>query len=197
MTDLPHLEGLATGLYLDLGLDPQEAESPATIARKWLGADALVVAPATLRVPACTFFVAGARRIAVKPHLPPAARRFWIAHELGHAILARAGEEDSERAADYLGAALMAPRPLALAYDDDWRSLAADIGSTQTLAALRTAEVLGLPRAVVTPQRVYLRGPESFVWPLARRQIERFPGVRKTPLTDDERRFVLDVEDAG
>lgn len=105
--------------------------------------------------------------------------------------------EDSERAADYLGAALMAPYPLARAYDDDWRALAGDIGSTQTQAALRCAEVLHLPRAVVTPARVYLRGPEGFVWPLARRKLERLPGVRKTPLDDDPARAVLDVEEVS
>lgn len=186
-------------LYRDLGYEPDEPEGPATLARKWLGADAIVQAPSTLPTPACTFFVHGKRRIAVKASVPAAYRRFFIAHELGHALLAKHGLDDDERAADYLGAALMAPRPVTLAYDGDWATLAADIGSTQTQAALRTAEVLGLPRAVVTPGRVYLRGPEGFVWPLARRQLERFPGVRKTPMTDDARRFVLDVDevDAG
>lgn len=192
------MEALAEELYRELGYDPAEAEHPITLAKRWLGADAVIQAPSTLAAPACTFFVAGQRRIAIKPRLPPPYRRFWVAHELGHALLARAGEDErDERAADYLGAALMAPYPLARAYGDDWRALAADIGSTQTQAALRTAEVLRLPRAVVTPARVYLRGPDGWIWPLARRSIERLPGVRKTQLDDDPARAVLDVEDVG
>ena len=186
-----------TALYTELGYEPDEPQSPVTLARQWLGADALVVAPATLRVPACTFFVHGQRRIAVQRNLSPAYRRFWVGHELGHALLARDGAPDDERAADYLGAALMAPWATTRLYDGDWMALASDIGSTQTQAALRTAEVLGLPRAVVTPRRVYLRGPEGFVWPLGRKAIERAPGTKKTQLTDDPNRTVIDVEDVG
>lgn len=148
--DFPLLEGLVSSLYEELGYDPREPEAPGVIARAWLGAESVVRARSTLPTPACTFFVNGQRVIAVKPGLPAEAKRFWISHELGHALLARANQPDSERAADYLAAAIMAPYPFARGYQDDWRSLAADIGSTQTQAALRTAEVLGLPRAVVT-----------------------------------------------
>lgn len=198
MADLPHLEGLAISLYDRLGLDPAEAESPLTLARRWLGADAIVLAPATQRAPAVTFRVHGQLKIAIKP-LPPEYRRFWVAHELGHILLGEpgSGHEDGERAADYVAAALMAPRPYALAYGDDWRALAADVGCTQTQSALRTAETLHVPRAVITPHRVYVRGPDGFVWPLARRSIVRMPGVKKTPLDDDPERLVVDVEDVG
>ncbi len=197
MGDLALYEGLATGLYLELGFDPSEPQSPITLARRWLGPDAIVEGPSMLAAPAVTFFQDGRTRFAVRPRLAMPRKRHAIGHELGHALLKRAGEPDSERAADYIGAALMAPYAAARAYDDDWRSLAEDIGSTQTQAALRTAEVLLIPRALVTPGRVYLRGPEGWVWPLARRSLERYPGVRKTVLDDDPKRFVLDVEEVG
>lgn len=107
--NLGELEGLAEALYRELGYDPAEAEHPVTLARRWLGADAVIQAPATLTVPACTFFVGGQRRIAVKPRLAAPYRRFWIAHELGHALLARARIEFvrsgavSAKAAEMLG----------------------------------------------------------------------------------------------
>lgn len=199
MGDLPALEGLATALYERLDYDPEAPQSPVALARRWLGADAIVHAPATQLAPAITFLHDGRRRISVKRSLPPEYRRFAIGHELGHVLLLEAGSghEDGERAADYLGAALMAPRPAVRLYGDDWRALAEDIGSTQTQAALRTAEVLHVARAVVTPHRVYLRGPDGFVWPLARRSIVRMPGIRKTVLDDDPERVVVDVDDVG
>lgn len=194
--DLFLFERLAEELYATCGADPTEPESPITLARRWLGPDAIVHAPVILPAPAATFFVEGRRRIAVRPGLPIERRRWAVAHELGHALLAEAGERDSERGADCVGAALIAPYPAVRMYGDNWRDLAFDLGASQTLAALRCAEVLRLPRAIVTPARVYLRGPENWIWPLARRSLERLPGVRKTPLDDAPNRFVLDV-DAG
>lgn len=68
MGDLPHLEGLAVELYERLDYDPEEPQSPIALARRWLGADAIVATPASLRLPAVTFTVGGGRKIAIKPH---------------------------------------------------------------------------------------------------------------------------------
>lgn len=100
MGDLPQLEGLAVELYERLDLDPEAPQSPLTLARRWLGADAIVATPASLRLPAVTFVVNGVRKIAIKPSLPPEYRRFAVAHELGHILLqgpAVAGETTRTR----------------------------------------------------------------------------------------------------
>lgn len=88
MGDLPTLDGLANALYERLGFDPREPQAPATLARRWLGADAIVRVPASIGADAVTFFQSGRRRIAIKTTVPAPYRRFLVAHELGHALLA-------------------------------------------------------------------------------------------------------------
>jgi hypothetical protein len=139
-------------------------------------------------------------------HLPPLYAHFAIAHEIGHYLLRRARfvGDDEERAADYLGAALIAPRRAFLAarraMGDDLPNLARTFGMTETAAALRLGEVCHVPLAVVAPQTVRVRGPEEWVWPdesTLRRWARGLaqPGIRKVRLTDDPRRVVLDAED--
>lgn len=111
--------------------------------------------------------------------------------------------EDVEQLANAIAAGIIIPRRAfrrAIAvYGRDLVELAGAFGTSQTLTALREAEIDRLPRAVVTPETVRVRGPEEWVWPdertvraWARRPM---PGVRKTVLTDAPRRVVVDAED--
>lgn len=200
MLDVPSLEGLAIATYERLGLDPSEPVTTFRIARLLLGADAIVRPPQMLGVQACTIVVDGRRRIAVKARLPVTYALFFAGHELGHVLLEEEGYrgDDLELACDYLGAALMAPRPamvrLHRAVGFDLEEMSRALVATQTQCALRVGEVLGLPLAVVAPT-IRVRGLEEWVWPDERtlRSWARRPpsGLAKTRLTDDRRRVVL------
>ena len=207
IVDASDLEGLAIALYERLGHDPSRPVSTFRLARDLLGADALIRPPSIVGSPASTFTLGGARRIALKRTVPLRYARFFVGHELGHALLEEEGYayDDLEVCCDYLGAALMAPRPamramqgiFGFAFDE----LAEVVGATQTWAALRCAEVLRMPLAVIAPT-VRVRGPEEWVWPDEQTLREwarsrRAPrGLARLRLTDDPHRVVLRPEDA-
>lgn len=139
-------------------------------------------------------------------YLPPLYAAFAVGHELGHWLLTRHGYcgNDDEAAADYLGAALLAPRRAFLrarrALGHDLPALANAFSMTETGVALRLGEALHVPLAVVSPAHVRVRGPEAWVWP-NEATVRRWarvaePGLRKVRLTDDPRRVVLDVDEA-
>lgn len=202
------LEGIADSAYKRAGLDPERPDV-VRLARALLGPDAVTKGPRPLHAPAVLLRVHDRWRIVVARSLPREYALFCVAHELGHWLLdeehARTLDGEEERRADFLGGALLAPRA---AFRAALRSLGADLAelaeafrTTETGAALRLGEVTGQPLAVVAPQRVRVRGPEEWIWPdertlraWARRPA---PGLRKTVLTDDPRRVVLDVEDVG
>jgi hypothetical protein len=197
------LEGIAEAAYAEAKLD---AERPGVVrlARALLGPDAVQRGPRPVASPAALFRVGDAWRILIARSLPRAYALFAVGHELGHWLLRRHGVQvdDEERAADYLGGALLAPRRAFIAarraVGDDLAELAEAFSTTETGAALRLGEVIEQPLAVVAPQRVRVRGPESWVWPdesTLRRWARRpAPGLRKVRLTDDPRRVVLDAE---
>jgi hypothetical protein len=200
------VEGLAVALYERLGFDPAQPVDTFRLARKLLGPDAIERGTSIAGVPAKLFVVNGERRIAVSRKLSTSYARFYAGHELGHVVLDEIGyrEDDLEAACDMFGAAVMAPIPavaaLLRAFGRDHEAIAQEVGSTQTWAALRVAECLGIPRAIITPARVYARGPEAFVWGpedalrrLARGALR--PGLVRVRLTDDPKRVVLDAED--
>lgn len=147
-------------------------------------------------------------KIFVRRKLPIERRAFAIAHELAEWWL-RVREqyqgEDVEHAANYIAAAVLSPRrAFWLALEDhgsDFVALARAFRVTETHAALREAELASIPRAVVSPALVRVRGPETWVWPeegtLRRWARGSAPGLRKVRLTDDPRRVVLDAEDVG
>jgi hypothetical protein len=202
------VEGLAVALYERLGFDPATPVDTFRLARKLLGPDAIERATGIVGVPAKVFFVRGERRIGVSKRLQVEHSRFVVGHELGHIVLDEIGyrEDDIESVCDAFGAAVMAPAPavraMIAAFGRDHEVMADEICSTQTWAVLRVAEVLGIPRAVLTPRRIYARGPDGFVWGtegelrrISRERVQR-PGLRKTRLTDDPGRVVLDVDDA-
>lgn len=200
------LEGIASAAYDEAEVDVDRPDV-VRLARKLLGKDAIVRGPRPLHGPAALVRVGNDWRIILSRSMPAQYELFAIGHELGHWLIARHGyrAEDEERAADFLGGALLAPRRAFLAarraLGEDLEALAAAFRTTETGAALRLAEVTGQPLAVVAPQRVRVRGPEEWAWPdegtlrlWARRPA---PGLRKTRLKDDPRRVVLDVEDVG
>lgn len=201
------MEALAVDYYRRLKLDPERPVDTFKLARLRLGPGSIERGTAIVGMPAKIFVVNGQKRIAVSRKLSVEYAQFFVGHELGHDLLDELGyhEEDVEKVCDMFGAAVMAPIPavraMLRAFGRDHEAMAEEVCSTQTWAALRIAEALGVPRAVLTPQRVYARGPEEFVWgpegeirKLARG--ER-PGVRKVKLTDDPRRVVIDVEETG
>jgi hypothetical protein len=200
------LEGLAIAAYERNGFDPSRPVDTFRLARADLGS-AAVQRPADMVGPPSSFGRGAEDRywIAVKRSLPVMYARFFGGHEYAHVLLDREGyaEEDLELCCDYLGAALMAPRPAMYGLQrafrfDDYSNIAAAVGSTQTWAALRCAEVLRVPVAVVAP-RVRVRGPEEWVWPDERtlRSWARRPpsGLAKTRLSDSPGRVVLTADD--
>lgn len=201
------VEALAVDFYRRLELDPERPIDTFRLARKLLGPEAIERGTSIVGERAKTFMLHGRRRIAVSRKLPVEYAQHAVGHELGHIVLDELGyrDEDVERVCDLFGAAIMAPLPsvraMLRAFGRDHQAIADEVCSTQTWAALRIAEALGMARAVVTPQRVYARGPEAFAWGGERElrklvRVER-PGVRKVRLTDDPRRVVLDVDETG
>lgn len=200
--NVAEVEGFAVATYHRLGFDPTEPVSTFKLARVLLGPDSIERTSLAGTV-AATFVVNGQRRIAVSRKLAPEYAAFYVGHEIGHVLCQEEGFRGPrlEQVCDQLGAALMAPLPAVLAMVRaglGFEELADEVVSTQTWAALRLAEVLQIPRAVLTPARVYVRGPEDFRWPLGMRKLatKGAPGLRRTRLTDDPDRLVLDVDAA-
>lgn len=130
-------------------------------------------------------------RIYVRHQLPRSRLAFALAHELVEHALRGYQAEDIEAVANYGAAAILVPRR-ALTRVRGFTEIATAFRVSETLAALREAEVTGQPRAVVSPALVRVRGPEEWVWPSERALRRGTPGLARTRLTDDPRRFVLD-----
>ena len=205
--DSTEVEGLAVELYERLDFDPARPIDTFRLARKLLGPDAIERGTALVGVGAKVFTVRGQRRIAVSRKLAVEYAQFFVGHELGHIVLDGLGyrENDVEQLCDQFGAAVMAPIPavraMLKAFGRDHEAIADEVCSTQTWAALRIAEALRVPRAIITPQRVYARGPDEFAWgpedSLRRLVRVESPGVTKTRLTDDPRRVLLELDETG
>lgn len=142
------------------------------------------------------------RRAIISNLIHPVVER--VGRTLGHWLLRRHGYDGAdEAAADYLGAALIAPRAAFVrahrVHGDGLDKLADAFGTTETGAALRLGEVLRRPLAVVAPKTVRVRGPEEWTWPdeatLRRWARNPRPGLRKAKLGDDPRRVVLEVDE--
>ncbi|MDB4946209.1 MAG: hypothetical protein JWP97_5743 [Labilithrix sp.] len=202
--ELDDLEGIAERAYRDAGLD---ADKPhvTQLARALLGENAIHRGDRPVHGPAALYRVNKEWRIVLARSLPPLYAVFAVGHELGHWLLRRAGYagDDEEAAADYLGAALIAPRRAFVsarrALGADIPALAAAFSMTQTGAALRLGEAFGTPLAVVSPRLVRVRGPETWTWPdeptVRRWARAGAPGVRTSRLTDDPRRVLIDADD--
>lgn len=196
------LEAEAESLYRMAGLDPDSPPGPAVLARRILGPASVRHAPPQhLPGDGALARVRDSWRIYVRAGLTPERLGFAVAHELAEHHLARIGYRgsDIEERADRLGAAILAPRGAiraALAHcGDDVRALAHAFVSTQSWAAMRTAEVTGAPTALVSPAKVRVRGQLEFVWgseqDVRALATKPRPGIHRARLTDDRRRTVL------
>lgn len=168
------LEIVAVEFYRRHKLDPDVPVTSAKLVRVALGPNALIKAD-LLRFPgpAATFVLRGERKIAIRPRLPIEAIQFFVAHELAHVVLEGEGVHEKgahvERACDYLGACLMAPRPAAQrlhrVFGFEPATVARAVVADRTWASMRLAEATETPAAIVSPALVRVRGPEEFVWP--------------------------------
>ncbi len=200
--DLASLEQLAEDAYERNGFDPRRPTTPHRIARAEYKDPELIVRPRVVlgHRPSGVGWMAGRPRIMLRSTVPEDDEQFYVGHELAHLLLGRKHGEDSEleAACDYLGAALMAPRPAVreLYRRHGWnlRAIAREVVATQTWAALRLAETVGCPLAAVSPELVRVRGAE-WGWPAAselRRHARRpGPGLKKVRITDRPARTVL------
>ena len=198
------LEGIAEAVLRTGGQDDAEAPKLAALVRMHLGPEALEYSHATPG-DAALVRVYQDWRIYVRRGLSPERHAFAIAHELAEwwlRVRERYMGEDAEHAANYVAAAIMSPRRAfrraVSAVGHDFADLADHFRTTETHVALREAEIDRRPRVVISPALVRVRGPEAWIWPnestlrgWARRAP---PSVRKTRLTDDPRRVVLDID---
>lgn len=188
----------------ELAVDDNELAS--TIAVRVLGPDGLTLDP-ELQGPAyLRRRTDGGYQIVVRAGLPDV--RFAIAHELGHFAIreiARAAIDPvaEERAANYLGAAILAPPDMIARahahYGERLRSIARTFGLSQTSAQLRLAEVIGDERAVVTKTGYVLaRGATWASVPVVdyARGATNWRGLAKAPLRGgiDEGRIAVRVK---
>lgn len=204
------LETLAVELYERGGRDDAEPVFvPRLVRDLWHDPAGVQVVPRhALRFsPAVLAWRNGKPRIYLRAGLSPEDMNFLCGHEFAHWAMRQEGarfatEADEERAADYLGAALVAPRRSVHAalreVGEEPEALASALQSTQSLAMLRVGEVTGRPLALVRPGVVRVRG--GWEWPgedTIRRWATRSPpeNVRKRPITDAPRRVALLVDD--
>lgn len=191
------VEGTAECI-LDAGDSPND-EPPAIgkVARKLLGPDCFRTAMA-LPGDAALARVYNQWFIYLRPKLPPVRKTFNVAHEVVEywiSVVEPYHGEDVEAFADAVAAAVLCPRrAFRRVVGLPVQEQAEAFRISQTHAALRESEVTGAPRAVVSPKLVRVRGSE-WRWGTEnqiRRGAHPSPGLVKTRLTDDPRRFVLD-----
>lgn len=132
-------------------------------------------------------------------------QNFVIAHELGewalkHIARFRGESAKKEEAANYIAAAIIAPRPAVKAayecFGEDVATMGRAFAMSCTATVLRLAEVRGDERAVVTSksQNVIVRNPQRVDWAdpkilrvagrLARGGSGSYPGLVKTAVFD-------------
>jgi hypothetical protein len=204
--DLGQLEGIAVEFYRRHKLDPSVPVDTFRLARL----EGLEIRrPLSLlgARPGTLMWIGEKRAIAIRKRVPLEIAQHVAGHELAHRELGQPHDGDPllEQACDYLGACLMLPAPAvaSLHREYGWRlpDFAEHVVATQTLIALRLAEALRVPAAVVSPERVRVRGPEAWVWPAEReiRHIARRgrPGLQKVRITDQPARCALFAEDLG
>lgn len=195
MSDL--VEKLAREVYRVAGRSDARPTSPVDLARRILGEDAVIVAR-QLSSEGYLVPIAGRWRIVVRQGLTRRRLAHVVGHELGHWICRIEGVPDDEERCDAIGAAIVAPAPAFASVlarrPPRLRDLAWLFSTSESLVALRVAEVTGAPLALITPDRVRVRGrydwpPESGLRELARS--EGGGGLRAVRLRDDPRRVVL------
>lgn len=201
MVDAAELEGLAAWVLEDAGFELDEPVNIRKLIRARLGPDGYQQLPRMPFTRAALITINGRQRICSTPR----ATAFDESHELGHRERNLAGivSDDEEADANFLGGAILMPARAVLRAVRSGLSLsemAELFGTSETAMALRVAELLRMPRAIIAPKHIHLRGPDGYVMPaepvlrsLAKRTR---PGVLKVRMRDDPSRVVLDFDDA-
>lgn len=201
------LEGITSALVRAGGQDTDEPPRLRSLTFSLLGEGSIELVPG-LRTEGESACVRGRWRIFLRRSLPAWRRPFVLAHELVEwwlHVREHYDGHDVEHCANFGAAAVIVPRRAfrraVTVYGRELPALAEAFGTSQTLMALREEEIDRIPRAVITPDLVRVRGPEEWAWPdertlrtWGRRPI---PGLRKTVLTDAPRRVAIDAEETG
>lgn len=201
MADRDDAERLAVEALERVNIDASAITPWTKIVRLMLGADAIVRIPRLVGQPAALHVIHGRPRIALSAKIPYEYQGFYALHEVGHWLVAehRMRPDDEEAFADAVAAALLAPKPafqrVVRAVGFDYSAISDEVVQTETWAALRTAEIYGIPTVVVA-KRLRIRGDETWVWGESEAEIRALsrqdrPGIHKTKLTDDPKRIVL------
>jgi hypothetical protein len=179
---------LARELYVSAGLDPSQAPGAPRIAAAVLGDTYLLAVPRS-ELPGNALLRREGPRwvINVRDTLNARQLNHAIAHELGEWFLRCKGytEPDVEELSGRVAAAICVPRPAFLAVyarlGDDLAALSEEFRVSQSLMALRVAECVGVPTALITRRVVRTRGA-VWEWPPTREQWTEFVArVRARP----------------
>lgn len=200
------LEGLAEAILRAGAQDDDDAPRLGQLATSLLGPGSVEYSPIRLPGDGALIRIHDSWRIYLRRGLTVERRAFALSHEIAEwwlRVRENYSGEDVEHAADYIAAAIMAPRRAFArslrTHGHDFAELAADFRTTETHVALREAELAQMPRAVISPRLVRVRGPEEWIWPeestLRRWARAGAPGLTKVRLTDDPKRIVLDIDE--
>jgi hypothetical protein len=188
-------------LFDEAGLDPDEPANILSVAIG-LGIEVRFVDRDVIPTNALSYYdpIHCLSVVLLRMGLPVLTTRFDLAHEIVETRTEHLIGDGREAFCNATAACMLAPRRayirrLEETGEDDYGQMALPFRMTQTAAALRAAEVTGRRLCVVTPHRIYSRGQR---WPEERRlrrwAQQDLPGLRKTRLTDDAQRLVLEGE---
>ena len=150
-------------------VDPDEVVRPSELARRLPGLAGVVQAKG-LRLVKDGELQRGPEgwRIVVRAGIPLVRARFAVLHEIAEFAIGDAVDEHIDHACNAVAASLAMPRrPFGRAlraHGGDPHRLGEIFVVSSIAAALRIGEVTRIPVAVVTPRRVWTRGPE-IAWP--------------------------------
>lgn len=192
------IESEAVRLLEAHGFDPADPPSAEVLAAAVVGAANVV----TRSMFARSRYIPARDAIEVRAGLSSYARQWALAHELAERILSRGcwSSEIVEQFADAIAGALLVPAPLfragLRACGRSLPRLSQAFGVSQSVVSLRLGEVTGSPLALVTRQRVHIRG-DMWGWP-AERDLRRLaiatvlpPEVERVVLTDSRHARVM------
>jgi hypothetical protein len=196
---------LARELYVSAGFDPHFAPGAVSIAISTLGDRCIVLVPADDLPGNALLQLVGQRWIIyVRKTLNARQLNHAVGHELAEWFLHHRGyaKPDIEAVSNRVAAAICVPKLAFLEAHrkrgDNWKALAAEFQVSESLMALRCAECLGTPTALITSHVVLTRG-KSWEWPeerdewkrLVTRVRSRRSGLTLRTLGDAKGRVVL------
>ena len=167
-------EILARELYVAARLDPSTAPGAPLLAAAMLGKSCVRPVPANELPGNALLQLTGANWVIyVREGLSASRLNHAIAHELGEWFLRCRGyvEADVEELSGRVAAAVCVPHVAFVAahgnYGDDLSGLSQAFRVSESLMALRVAECLGTPTALITRKVVRVRG-DAREWPTTR-----------------------------